>query len=117
MICIDKVLAVWIFTTIQMSTHLFGATCNDILQCPAVAGQHLRTEAINVVRCVAAEYVRQLDHGALKIVHQLIDGFNGLGFCFFSQMCVNTGGGWAGMAQPSLDQPQVDAGFQKMGCP
>ena len=117
MICIDKVFAVRIFTTIQMSTHLFGATCDDIVQCPTVAGQHLRAEAINVVRSIAAEYIRQLDHGRLKIVHQLIDGFNGLGFCFFSQVCVYTGRGWAAMAQPSLDQTQVDAGFQKMGCP
>jgi hypothetical protein len=80
-----------------MSTHLFGATCNDIVQCPAVAGQHAVAEALYVIRSIAAEYIRQLDHGALKIVHQLIDGFNGLGFCFFSQMCVNTGCGWAAM--------------------
>ena len=117
MVCINDVFAVRIFTTIQMATHLFGATSNDIVQCPAVAGQHAAGEAVYVIRFIAAEYIRQLDHGTLKIVHQLIDGFNGLGFCFFSQMCVNTGSGWAGMAQPSLDQPQVDAGFQKMRCP
>jgi hypothetical protein len=117
MVCINEVLAVRIFTTIQMSTHLFGATCDDILQCPAVAGQHAAAEVVYVIRSIAAEYVRQLDHGASKVFHQLIDGFYGHGFCFFRQMCVNTGSGRAGMAQPGLDQPQVDAGFQKMGCP
>ena len=117
MICIDKVLAVRILTTIQMATHLFGATCNDIVQCPAVAGQHAGAKALYVIRSIAAEYIRQLDHGSSKIVHQLIDGFYGHGFCFFSQMCVNTGSGWGGMAQPGLDQTQVDAGFQKMRCP
>ena len=117
MICIDNVLTVRIFTTIEMTTHLFGATCNDIVQCPAMAGQHAAAEALYVIRSIAAEYIRQLDHGALKIVHQLIDGFYGHSFGFFSQMCVNTGSGRGGMAQPSLDQTQVDAGFQKMRCP
>ena len=117
MICIDKLLTVRIFTTTQMSAHLFGATCNDIVQCPVMTGQHAGAEAVYVIRSIAAEYIRQLDHGASKIAHQLIDGFYGLGFCFFSQMCVNTGSGWGAMAQPSLDQTQVDAGFQKMRCP
>ena len=117
MICIDNAFAVRIFTTIQMTTHLFGATCNYIVQCPTVAGQHAGAEAVYVIRSIAAEYIRQLDHGASKIAHQRIDGFYGHGFCFFSQMCVNTGSDWAAMAQPGLDQTQVDAGFQKVRCP
>jgi hypothetical protein len=87
------------------------------VQNPAVAGEHLRTEVIIVVRSLAAEIVRQLDHGISKVFHQLIDGFYGHGFCFFNQMCVNTCCGWGAMAQPSLGQPQVDAGFQKMRWP
>ena len=86
-----------------MSAHLFGATCDNILQCPVVAGQHAGAEAVNIIRSVAAEYIRQLDHGALKIVHQRIDGFYGHGLCFFSQMGVDTGSGRATMAQPILD--------------
>ena len=117
MVCIDKVFAVRIFTTIQLSTHLFGATCNYIVQCPVMTGQHAVAEAVYVIRSIAAEYIRQLDHGASKIAHQLIDGFDGPGLCFFSQMCINTGSGWGAMAQPGLDQTQVDAGFQKMRCP
>ena len=117
MVGIDDMFAVRIFTTIQVSTHLFGAACDNILQCPVVAGQHLRTEAINVVRSVAAEYIRQLDHATSKIVHQFIDGFYGHRLCFFSQMGVNTGSGRGAMAQPNLDQTQVNAGFQKMRCP
>jgi hypothetical protein len=117
MIGIDQLFAVRILAGIQMSAHLFGATGDNILQCPLVAGQYLGTEAIDVVRSIAAEYVRQLDHGALKIAHQLIDGFDGHGLCFCSQMCVDTGSGRATMAQPSLDQPKVDAGFQKMRRP
>lgn len=106
-----------IFATIYMPAHLFSSAGDNIVQCPQVAGQHLRTEAIDVVRSMAAEYIRQLDHGASKIVHQLIDGFDGHGFCFFSQMGVNTGSGRGGMAQPGLDQTQVDTGLQKMRCP
>ena len=94
-----------------MPTHLFGTTCNDIVQCPAMTGQHAGTEAVYVIRPIAAEYIRQLDHGGSKIAHQLMDGFYGLGFCFFSQMCVNTGSGWGAMTQPCLDQTQVDADF------
>ena len=100
-----------------MSTHLFGTACNYIVQYPVMTGQHAGAEAIYVIRSIAAEYVRQLDHGASKIFHQLIDGFYGPGLCFFSQMCINTGSGWGAMAQPGLDQTQVDAGFQKMRCP
>jgi len=117
MICIDKLFSVRIFTTIQLSTHLFGTTCNDIVQCPAMTGQHAGAEALYVIRSIAAEYVRQLDHGSLKIVHQLIDGFYGHSRCFFSQMRVNTSRARAAVTQPSLDLTQVDAGFQKMGCP
>jgi len=46
-----------------MATHLFGATCDYILDRPAVAGQHAGAEALYVIRSIAAEYVRQLDHG------------------------------------------------------
>jgi len=117
MVCIDKVFAVRIFTTIQLSTHLFGATCNYIAQCPVMTGQHAGAEALYVIRSIAAEYVRQLDHGSLKIVHQLIDGFYGHSRCFFSQMCVNTSRARAAVTQPSLDLTQVDAGFQKVRGP
>ena len=77
-----------------MSAHLFGATGDNIAYRPFVAGQYFGTEAVEVFRSIAAEYFRQLDHGALKIAHHLVDGFYGLGFCFFGQMCVNTGGVW-----------------------
>ena len=117
MVRIDNVLAVRVFTAIQMPAQLFSAAADNIAHCPMMAGQHLGTEAINVIRSVAAEYIRQLDHGALKISHQLIDGFYGHSLCFLSQMCVNTCSGGCVMAQPSLDQPQVDAGFQKMRRP
>ena len=117
MICIDKLLTARVFTTIQLSTHLFGATCNYIVQCPVMTGQHAGAEALYVIRSIAAEYIRQLDHGSLKIVHQLIDGFYGHSRCFFSQMCVNTSRARAAVTQPSLDLTQVDAGFQKVRCP
>jgi hypothetical protein len=73
----------------MQSSHLFGTACDNIQQCPMVARQHAGAEAINVIGSVAAEYIRQLDHGALKIIHQLIDGFYGHGLCFFSQMRVD----------------------------
>ena len=82
-----------------------------------VARQHAGAEAINVIGSVAAEYIRQLDHGALKIIHQLIDGFYGHGLCFFSQMRIEACSGRATVTQPDLNQPQVDAGFQQMGGP
>jgi len=100
-----------------MSAHLFSATCNDIVQCPVMTGQHGLAEALYVIRSIAAEYIRQLDHGASKLVHQLTDGFSGRSFCIFSQMRVYTGAVRAAVTQPCLDQPQVDAGFQKMRCP
>ena len=68
-----------------------------------VARQHVGAEAVDVIRSVAAEYIRQLDHCASKIGHQLIDGFYGHGLCFFSQMRVDTGSGRGAMAQPNLD--------------
>lgn len=117
MIGIDDLFAVRILAGVQMSAHLFGAAGDNVLQCPSMAGQYLGTEAIDVVRSMAAEYVRQLDHGSSKIVHQLIDGFGGVSLCFFSQMGVNTGRGRSAVTQPGLNQAQVDAGFQKMRCP
>ena len=74
-ICIGNVPAVRVFTAIQMSAHLLGAAVDDIVDCPVVTGQHAIPEAVYVIRSVAAEYFRQLDHGGLKICHQLIDGF------------------------------------------
>lgn len=105
MICIDKLLTVGVFTTIQMTSHLFGATGNDIVQCPVMTGQHADAEALYVIRSIAAEYVRQLDHGALKIVHQFIECLYGqlLGFC--GQMCIDTGGFWRAVPQPDLNEP------------
>jgi len=100
-----------------MSAHLFGAAGDNIVHRPFVAGQYLGAEAVDVFRSIAAEYFRQLDHGALQIVHQLVDGFYGHGLCFFGQMRVNTGGTRAAMTQPGLDESQVDAFFQKMGSP
>ena len=117
MICIEEMLAVRVFTAIQLSAQLLSAAADNIAHCPMMAGQHFGAEAVDVIRSVAAEYFRQLDHGALKICHQLIDGFYGHGLCFFSQMRVDTGSGRAAMAQPGLDEPQVDAGFQKVRCP
>ena len=110
-------LAVRVFTAIQMPAQLLGSAGNNIVDCPMVTGQHFGTEAVYVIGSVAAEYFRQLDHDVLQIVHQLIDGFYGHGLCFFGQMCVNTGGTRAAMTQPSLDESQVDAFFQKMGSP
>ena len=105
MVGIDDMFAVRIFTTIQLSTHLFGATCNYIAQCPVMTGQHADAEALYVIRSIAAEYVRQLDHGALKIVHQFIECLYGqlLGFC--GQMCIDTGGFWRAVPQPDLNEP------------
>ena len=88
-----------------MSTHLLGAAADNIVDCPVVTGQHARGKALYVFRSVTAEYIRQLGH-------QRIDGFYGHGLCFFSQMGVNTGGGWTAMTQPGLNQAQIDAGFQ-----
>jgi hypothetical protein len=94
-----------------MPAHLLGATGDNIVYGPTVAGQYSGAEAVNVLGSVAAEYIRQLDHGALKIIHQCIDGFCCRSLCFFGQMRVNTGRGRRFMPQPGLDQPQVDTGF------
>ena len=95
--------AVRVFTAIQMPAHLLGSATHNIVDCPVVTGQHAVPEAVYVIRSVAAEYFRQLDHGALKIIHQLIDGFYSRGLCYFSQMRVDTCSGRATMAQPDLD--------------
>ena len=104
-------LAVRVFTAIQVPAQLLGAAGDNIVDCPVVTGQHFGTEAVYVVGSVAAEYFRQLDHGELKICHQLIDGFYGHSLCFFGQMRVDTGSGWAAVAQPDLDEPEIGTGF------
>ena len=86
-----------------MPAHLLGAAADNIVDCPVVAGQHAGAEAVYVIRSVVAEYIRQLNHGTSKLVHQLIDGFYGYVLCFFSQMRVDTSRGRAAMAQPNLD--------------
>lgn len=112
MVCIDEMLTARVFTAIQMSAHLFCAAGDNIGHCLPVTGQHAGAEAIYVIRSVAAEYFRQLDHGVSKIGHQLIDGFYGHGLCFLGQVRVNTGSRGALVAQPHLDEPKIDAGFQ-----
>ena len=117
MVCIDDLLTIRIFTAIQMPAHLFGAAGGNIVNGSPMAGQHGSAEAINILWSVAAEYIRQLDHGTSEIGHQLIDGFDAHGFGLFSQMCVNTGSIGAAVAQPGLNQTQIEAGFQKVRGP
>ena len=117
MVGIDKLFTVRVLTAIQVPAHLLGAAGDNIMQRPPMTGQHVLTEAVNIFWSVAAEYIRQLDHGSSKIVHQLIDGFCGHSFGFFSQMRVYTSCARAAVTQPGLDQTQVDAGFKKVRCP
>ena len=65
-----------------------NASARFLILTAVMTEQDLWIEAIDVFWSVAAEYIRQLDHGGLKIVHQLIDGFCGHSLCFFSQMRV-----------------------------
>ena len=86
-----------------MSTHLLGAAADNIVDCPVVTGQHARAKALDVVRSVTAEYIRQLDHDASKVIHQLIEGFDSHDLCVFGQMRVDTGSSRTTMAQPDLN--------------
>ena len=117
MVGIEEMFTVRVFAAIQMPAHLLGAACGNIVQCPTVARQHVGAEALDVIRSVAAEYIRQLDHGASKIGHQPMDGIHCHGFGFFSQMRVDAGRGRGAVTQPDLDQTQVDAGFEQMRGP
>ena len=76
-----------------MSPHLLSAAADNILHCPVVAGGHPGTEAVDVIGSVAAEYIRQLDHGGSKIVHQRIDGFYPGSLCIIGQMGVDSSSG------------------------
>jgi hypothetical protein len=60
-----------------MSAHLLGATGDNIVYGPTVAGQYPGAEAVNVLGSVAAEYIRQLDPepGTMRIGVSLSRGF------------------------------------------
>lgn len=117
MIGIDDLFTIRIFTAIQVSAQLLCPACDDVVNGPTMTGQHAICEAVYVFRCVTAEYIRHFDHGASQLCHQLIDGFDAHGFGLFSQMRVDAGGVRAAVAQPGLNQTQIDAGLQKMRGP
>jgi len=70
----------------------------------------------SIVRPVAAQNVRHLDHGrGLQSVHQLVDGRVDGVPDLLGQVRIDGGGGGRGVAEDDLDDAQVDPGLQQMG--
>ena len=74
MICVDDLVTIRIFTAIQVSAQLLCPACDDVVNGPPMSVQHAITEALYVLRCVTAEYIRHLAMGYHKAaINSLMD--------------------------------------------
>jgi hypothetical protein len=67
MVAIEVLLARMILTLINMSSHLWGSALFNILHGPKVAWRHEFSKSGSILWAIAAEDIRQLNHGEPRI--------------------------------------------------
>ena len=103
-----------VLAAVEDRPQLAGAAGGDGAEHLLMRRGHRRPEPLEIGRAVPPHHVGDGGHGSGP--HQGLDPLAGLFLADGGQMEIDHGGLQRAVAEVLLDQPEVDAGFEQVGC-